>query len=277
MTTQPMPPMGQDKAVLRGQELRQQFTEAVFSIRSDNRLTDLDVARRITTLYEDTNAKLAALFEDMQARRRARLADLETTVPLGPDIPANASPADKAVMFQAFRSALEQARQTVTQPAGMSNTDLTPIPSPSDRNTLASMLDDAERFDDDALRRAVLTVAYERGDMRLVISWAEQHGVADQLNEFAELSSAIAGHGIAGHWNATVFAPIRPAPPEVANLPRLEAAQQAQVSERTGRQAYSGRSMAPDFPLREYHPGIGDYGALGSLTTYAVPSDPEAL
>lgn len=227
----PLPPMGQDPSVLAGQQVRADFTTNGQAIRQNVSLNDLQVAEQIVALWESSNTKLASQYEDLQSRRRARLAALDTVVPLGPAIPANASPADAAVLQQAFRAALAQARGAL--PASASPAAGTVSRIGLDTDSLDGMLADAERFDDDNLRRAVLTAAHEAGFMGIVRRWTDLMGVTDQLEEFVELQQAIAGGGIYGSWNYTTFAPI-PAPDEVANLPRLQAAQEAATRARSG-------------------------------------------
>jgi hypothetical protein len=227
--TKPLPPMGEDPSVVEGQQVRNDFTSQAQSIRSNRSLTDLQVAEQVVGLWTRTNDKLAELYQDLQARRQARLDSLESLVPLGPAVPADASPADAAVLHQAFRAALAEAREVMPASAESGVQRLT-----SPAGTLDSMLADAEKFDDDNLRRAVLTAAFEAGHMQIVRRWTDLAGVTDKLDEFHDLQLAVAGRGIAGSWNYTVFSPV-PAPAEISELPRLQAAQQAAAAARVGR------------------------------------------
>lgn len=236
MSTKPMPVMGEDPSVTAGQQVRADFTDQAQKLRQDQRLTDLQAAEQITQLWSSSNASLAKLYEDLQSRRRARLAALDSIVPLGPNVPAGASPADAAVLQQAFRSALAQARAAMPASSTSGGGNLSRL-GPVDTDTLDGMLADAERFDDDNLRRAVLTAAYEGGYMGIVRRWSDLMGVTAQLDEYTELQDALAGQGIWGQWNYTTFAPL-PAPDEVANLPRLQAAQE--VTARVRAQASRG-------------------------------------
>lgn len=235
MKTKPLPPMGQDPSIVRGQEVRAEFVAAAQSTRQDRRLTNRQVAEQIVAAWESANSTLANLYEDLQNRRNARLEDLESVVPIGPAIPAGASPADVVVIQQAFRTALAQARQAMPSIAdpSLAGGNITPITTPTD--TLDAMLADAEKFGDDTLRRAVLTAALETGNTRLVRSWTDLAGVTDLLDELADLISAVAGQGQAGSWNFTVFRPL-PAPPEVAALQQLKASD-ARAAEERARQA----------------------------------------
>lgn len=228
MTTKPLPPMGQDPSIIEGQHVRAGFTPRMQGIRQNRSLTNLQVAEEVVNLWTEVNTKLQTLYVDLQTRRRARLESLEGLVPLGPAVPDGASPADVAVIQQAFRVALAQAREAMPtrahDPSG-------PTPLRREHGTLDAMLADAERFDDDTLRRAVLTAAYETGNMKLLRGWTDLIGVTSQVEEYAELQSAIAGQGQAGSWNMTVFRPLAP-PPEVADLERLRAAEEAAVLQR---------------------------------------------
>jgi hypothetical protein len=235
----PMAQMGEDPSVREGQQVREQFTASAQAIRQNASLTDLQVAEKVVETWTSCNAQLARLYDDLQSRRRARLADLEKTVPLGPAIPADASQADVAVLQQAFRTALAQARAAAPSQAG--DPSLPPIQT--DHATLDAMLADAERFDDDNLRRAVLTASYEGGYMSLVRNWTDMKGLTAQLDEFAELQQAIAGLGIYGQWNFTTFSPI-PAPSEVAALPGLQRAHEAAARVRA---AYSSQRPVGGF------------------------------
>lgn len=239
-TAKPLPPMGQDPSIVEGQEVRAQFLALVPSIRQNQSLNNLAAAEQITAEWNKTNEKLGELFQDLQRRRQARLDALETTVPLGPAIPAGASAADSAVLHQAFRSALSEARNAVpAQPAGGGNVGPLSVGS-TQTKTLDGMLADAEKFDDDNLRRAVLTAAFEGGHMQLVRKWTDLMGASGQLDEYHELRRAIEGQGTAGGWNFTVFRAL-PAPPEVAQLSQLRAAEEAESLTRAQASAAANR------------------------------------
>jgi hypothetical protein len=233
--TKPLPPMGEDPSIVKGQQIRHEFPPQAQSIRSDRSLTDLQAAEQVVDLWTRTNDKLTELYRDLQRRRQARLDALETLVPLGPAVPSDASAADAAVLHQAFRSALAEARQAMPARAedGMQRIDTT-------TTTLDSMLADAEKFDDDNLRRAVLTAAFEAGHMQIVRRWTDLMGVTQQLDEFHELQRAVAGQGLAGSWNFTVFSPLRP-PEEVAKLERLRAEQERAAQFRAEQVAAANR------------------------------------
>lgn len=224
--TSPLPPITADPAAVAAENARNDFFAAAQSIRRDIGINALQEAEQINEAWTAANAELVRLFADLQARRQARLEVVERTVPLGPPVTDDTTPADRIVIMQAWRAALSTARQAVAAS----------LASPEDKrwgNTLEAMLDDSERFDDEVQRRAVLTAAYEQGRTNLIRSWTDMRGLTAQLNEVTELQNAIAGRGAPWNgWNYTLFHPIE-TPPEVANLPQLQAAEQAMRDART--------------------------------------------
>ena len=265
--TSPLPPMGQDPSIVRGQQLRAAFTPQAQAIRADVSLDELAACEKVILLWSGINDELATLYQDLQSRRQARLNYLETIVPVGPNIPAGTSPADTVVLNAAFRTALAEARNAVSDfgrdVSGGGN--ITPLAN-SSAGTLAAMLTDAEKFDDDNLRRAVLTAALEQGRTDIVQTWTDKMGVTDQLAELADLRRAIAGEGIAGQWNFTVFEPL-PEPDECDQLPRLIAARNAATEARV-QMAVKARNASssyyPNVPpvptTAPYAPGQGTGG-----------------
>jgi hypothetical protein len=177
--TSPMPPIPEDPSFIEGQRLQAEYTAQSQAIRGDFGITDVAKAQQIVALWEATNARLSALYVDLQNRRQARIDVLEKIVPLGPGIAAGTSPADAAVLHQAFRSALAEA-------------------SASDFAGRRTMLADAERFDDDCLRRATLTAAVDVSDVNLIKSWVQMRGDGALLDELVQLREAIAGRSL---WN----------------------------------------------------------------------------
>ncbi|HWK92625.1 MAG TPA: hypothetical protein VNR17_10245, partial [Luteimicrobium sp.] len=125
----------------------------------------------------------------------------------------------------AFRSALTQAR---------------------DATDLSALLADAERFDDDTLRRAVLTVAVDDGQLGLVRRWTDRAGVTDQFEELVALREALAGRGMSALWDHKIFTPLG-RPREAFDLPALEAADQASRQARAQARSttYSGMGLRP--------------------------------
>lgn len=200
--TAPLPPLGQDPSIVGAQQVRDEWLAITAEIRGNPDLTDLRRAQAIESVWNDANAHLTRLYRDLKARQLARIETLDKLVPIGPDIPAGASPADVAVLQQAFRAALLQAR------------DL-------DRDGLTAMLADAERFDDDTLRRAVLTASVDGGYPDVVRTYTNRLGVTDQLNELISLREDYANQGMASLWAAKLFTPI-PKPQEVDDIPTLQ-------------------------------------------------------
>lgn len=227
-TTKPLPPTAQDPTILEAQQIKANFVPNAQAIRSRLDIDEVQSAQNVVDLWTASNERLAALYNDLTARRQARLDDIEKLVPLGPPVDPTASPADAAVLQQAFRAALTEARNApvVSGARNDPSSNVRPLNSNASRGTLSGMLADAEAFDDDILRRAVLTAAMENDQRGIVDAYAEMHGFADQLEEFGDLQRALEGYGIEGQWTFIAFGLI-PAPPEVDALPRLIAARQA--------------------------------------------------
>jgi transcription elongation GreA/GreB family factor len=205
----------EDPSMVEGQRLRAEYTTQSQAVRGDFYITDLAKAQQLTDLWESTNQRLAALYIDMQARRQARIDELEKIVPLGPGIAEGTSPADATVLHQAFRAALDEATDA----------------SPDERRT---MMQDAERFNDDTLRRAVLTAASDVSDVKLIKHWVSLHGNAAQYDELFELRNVIAGNSI---WNLKIVQTLGaiPKPQEAWNLQGLEAARELSTREASRR------------------------------------------
>jgi hypothetical protein len=199
--TVPMPPMAQDPSVVAGQQIKADYQAAAQTVRGNFRITDIDKAARITEIWNSSNTALAIAYRDLQARRQARLAVLEAQIPVGPNVPDDTSPADAAVLQQAFRATLAEARSAST-------------------DQKRKMLVDAESFRDDNLRRAVLTAAYENSELGVLHAWFEMTGTDDILEEWGSLREAIDGRGFDTLWISQALSPIRQ-PDEVDALPQL--------------------------------------------------------
>lgn len=156
MPPKPMPPANQDPAVIEAQNIQQNYPGNVTAVLNDFSLSDIERGIRVVKLWQATRGRLAELRQDIDQRLRARLDWLHDRLPVGPAIPADASPADKAVLQQAFRAALQAAREA----------------SPRQREV---MLSEAERFGDDVTRRAVLTVCFDDSQTTTVDKWADAH------------------------------------------------------------------------------------------------------
>ncbi len=103
------------------------------------------------------------------------LAKLERVIPMGAGAPADATPADKAVLNASFRTALERARDADSEQA---------------RKTL---LADAQRHDDDMLRRGVLTAAFELGELDTVSDWVREHTTFRDRDDFLDEMRTLRG------------------------------------------------------------------------------------
>ncbi|MFI6895274.1 hypothetical protein ACIBM4_14270 [Streptomyces sp. NPDC050256] len=212
MAPKPMPTHDQDPDFNAARDALQAYNDAVQTIRSDYRASDLDKAERIDTAYKAYVLAVQEAFARLHDRRRVRLEHLESLLPIGPGIPDGTSPADSAVLMAAFRAAYDKAMST-------------------DRPGRAQLLADAERWDDDAARRGTLTAITEVSEWWDVKEWAELHlDGADVIGESMELRDLLAGggHSVLRGFQRQVFAILR-APQEVRNLPTLQAAQARQV------------------------------------------------
>jgi hypothetical protein len=195
----PMPPINQDPAIIRGYALRQAFDLECTPILADTTLSDIGMAQKIANLHAVVTTEVAAARENYKNRRNARMAELAQVVPIGPDVPPAASPADKAVLMQAWRTTLAEAREC-------------------DGPARFQMLAEAERFDDDTVRRAVLTAASDNGEVGIINQWASTRPeCAAQLRELLALRAASVNDGLISRQ---AFGPI-PEPTEMANLPTL--------------------------------------------------------
>lgn len=203
MTPAPLPHPNDDVSFQLASETLSRYTATAEKIRKDVRLTDVAKAEKIKAAYESYKTTLTGAYQDLMERRRNRLAYLESLLPVGPGIAPNTSPADKAVLLTAFRNAYDQAQAAPTFEAR------------------EKLLAQAERFDDDILRRAVFTALLDNGEHNVADQWAATHtGEANYLTEAADLRDAVAGRGGAHLWDVQAFIPI-PEPAEAKALPRL--------------------------------------------------------
>lgn len=202
-------PVREDPAIQRGYSVKADYTTRLREIRDNLDLTPLVRAEQLAAAHEKLLTELDRLRTDLRDRRTARLATLESKIPMGAGVTAGASPADKAVLNASFRAALERARDAGSKVA---------------RRTL---LADAQRYDDDMLRRGVLTAAFELGELDTVSEWVREHTTFRDRDEFLEemrtLRGQLAGTIHTDHlWELQALgAPQRPQ--EMANLPTLRA------------------------------------------------------
>ncbi|NJP28068.1 hypothetical protein FLW53_28480 [Microbispora sp. SCL1-1] len=200
----PLPHPNEDPDNLAARQSKADFTAAAKAARENFRLSDLAKAEEIAAAYDTHVKETAAAYERLIARRRARAEYLESLLPIGPGIPKGTSPADAAVLMTAFRTAFATAKEA----------------SHEERRGL---LAEAERFGDDAMRRAVLTAALDQGQMDLIKSWTALHSdKADLLDELRALREALANWGSLHLWDSQDFRPLQK-PTEAVNLPMLQA------------------------------------------------------
>ncbi|MGO1054517.1 hypothetical protein [Crossiella sp. CA198] len=206
-------PVRDDPAVQAGYAAQDAYLTCIQEIRENwsGDLDELAQAEQIVTAYEALLAELDRLRTDLHDRRRARLTELETLVPVGAGVPEDASAADAAVLNAAFRTALEKARD-----AGGSK-------------ARRELLAEAERYNDDTLRRGVLTAAFEAGELDTLNDWARAHTDLDEgfATELRTLRGQLAGtiRADAAWEQQALRAPRRPQ--EVFSLPTLRSAREA--------------------------------------------------
>lgn len=213
----PMPHPNDDPDHVAARASKRTFTEEANKVRSQYiGASDLLEAEKIKTLYDTHVQEIAAAYERLTTRRRTRLEYLESLVPIGPNVPEGTSPADRSVLLKGFREEYGKAKRATAKER-------------------AEQLANAERFDDDTLRRGVLTAAMDLSDMALIKQWSEQHlDTAGNLDEVATLRAVLAGQHFNSLWDAQDFKPL-PVPQEVNELPRLQAAAEAVRQARVNR------------------------------------------
>ncbi|TLQ45058.1 hypothetical protein [Streptomyces marianii] len=215
MAPEPMPMQDQDPDVTAAREAHAEYLTAAQEARSSYRLSDPARAEAVDAAYTAYLEALQGAWDRLQARRRKRLEWLETQVPTGPGIPAYTSPADRAVLMAAFRAAYDKATDT-------------------DRMGRIRLLQEAERFDDDAARRGALTAIVDFSEMHTIRDWVNEHlTTARYLDEVASLREAIAGRSTRPDHRLAVQAmrPVR-APDEVRQPPQLQRLREAAEAQR---------------------------------------------
>lgn len=208
MAPQPLPPTKDDPSITAGYAAKAAATEQYKAIRFNFGITDMVKAEQIDAAWHALNAELTRLYTDLQARRIARLEYLQGLIPIGPDIPTGASPADRAVLQAEFRAAYTRAQE-------------------ADYGSRRRMLAEAERFDDDATRRAVLTVGQDQGETKLLDQWAAFHPeLAGLVPEMLTLRQLIAGQHFDNAWVRQALS-VERQPDESRQLPQLQATRDA--------------------------------------------------
>ena len=201
-----IPAANHDPAVLAAYEAKEAFEESVAAARRNANLHDVDQARAIAKQYDALLARLGELGDDLTARRTANLNEKATDVHIGADIPADASPGDRAVMMQAFRSALDRVRAM-------------------DDDEIRAELATAARYNDAQTLRAIEAVAIDEN--RPFIRSALRETNPDRMaamDEWIKARDLVEPSGTEALWLAQAFSAPR-APVEVRQLATLEDAE----------------------------------------------------
>lgn len=223
----PMPHPNEDADHLAARASKTTFTAMTAGVRSNHNTSARYKAQQVAELYDTHVQQLTEAHESLTTRRRERLAHLESLVPVGAGIPENATPADKAVLMTAFKAAWKEVQET-------------------DRAGRQQLLAEAEKFGDDAARRAVLTYAVDLGEVDTVRTWTDFHldekGLVDEAQKLRE---TLAGRGLSRGFERQDFTPV-PKPQEAYDWPLIKDDPNAQPGDR-------GRMVRPgviDFDRR---------------------------
>ncbi|WP_165984209.1 hypothetical protein [Streptomyces sp. YIM 98790] len=238
-TPPPLPHPKDDPAVHAARTTRAAYLDAVARIRVQGNVTELDRARAINKAWRSTVAEMRGHYRDLTGRRQARLSWLEQQLPIRPDIPADASAADRQVLLAAWRTALDAARA-------------------ADAEQRLTMLEDAERYGDATTVRAVLAAAVDDSQWPTVERWAAAANpeAGQHFTEWRELRTLMTGASIDNLWVSQAFAAV-PKPDESAQLPRLVDAYNDKVMRHNATRART----TPPRALIELAPEETDAGA----------------
>ncbi len=176
----PLPDYRDDAAVIKAGQVKAAHAELVAAIRDDPDRSETARARDVAATEDSINSQLDQASADLQQRRQSRHAALERRLPLGPEVPADSSPADAAVLHQLHRAAVASA-------AAMSGPER------------VAALRRAVRDGDSTMERAVTAVALEDGDHAVLGALAQARpdsGLADVLTELSDLRRKITGGDI---------------------------------------------------------------------------------
>ncbi len=185
----------QDPAHRKAIAAQQAFADIAATVRADPRYTDVGREEVIASAKDEADNVIQGAAADLATRRQARFDHLAGKLPIGPNIPADASPADSAVLHSLYRSASGAV-------AGM---DL-------DRRRQA--LTAAARDGDDTMIRALLTTALTEPDTDLMAAVGDalpaQHVEAQRaLAEMGELIAATNPRNmVAAAFHAQAFRPV---------------------------------------------------------------------
>ena len=112
-------------------------------------MSDLYRAQKLKETWQALLDTLHKLDQDLTQRRSAYLDALQQVAYIGADIPDGTSPADKAVLMQAFSNTLDRARSM-------------------GQEQMQRALAEAEKFGDDQGQRAIETAMLEKGRIDLL-------------------------------------------------------------------------------------------------------------
>lgn len=201
----PLPATNEDPAVVAAWGAKQEYETALEILRRREDLSALYQARGAKELHDGLLAKLSELSDELTRRRIDYLRELQEVVNIGPDIPEGTSPADKAVLMQAFTNALDRARSM-------------------NGEQLLRALADAVRYGDDQSQRAIESAALERGRIDLLAGHlaAVNPDRLAAMQALGDASRAVQRLRVEDGFAWQAFQPPKP-PREVVALPQIEA------------------------------------------------------
>jgi hypothetical protein len=201
----PLPATNEDPAVVAARTAKQEHEAALESLRGRGDFSALFRAREAKKLHEGLLEKLRELSDELTQRRIDYLRELQEVVDIGPDIPEGTSPADKAVLMQAFTNALDRARSMNAE-------------------QLQRALADAVRYGDDQSQRAIESAALEKGRLDLLAGHlaAVNPDRLAAIQALGDASRAVQRVRVEDGFAWQAFQPPKP-PREVVALPQIEA------------------------------------------------------
>lgn len=201
----PLPATNEDPAVVAAWAVKREYEATLGILRGRADLSALFRATEAKKLHEGLLAKLRELSEELSRRRIEYLRELQEVVNIGPDIPEGTSPADKAVLMQAFTNALDRARSMNAE-------------------QLLRALDDAVRYGDDQSQRAIESAALEKGRLDLLAGHlaAVNPDRLAAIEALGDASQAVQRLRVEDGFAWQAFQPPKP-PREVVALPQIEA------------------------------------------------------
>lgn len=225
-----LPPAPQDRAVLAGQEIQQRYLTEATAIRGEYGITELERAERLNDLWTRLEAELTSKRQAFDARYRGRFDELWAMVPSGPEAPAGASPADRAVLTTAYRTARDTARE-------------------QSHEQRLQALEEADRFGDEAARRAILDVLREDNKPDAVHAWAAKNIDPDWVPQIVYLVGLLFGATMDGMVAQRALKPLV-RPTEVTSLPSLRQRDEADRARHEREQRTSVPAWGAPMPVQ---------------------------